>query len=240
MEVVLPDGSLWRSGMGGLPNPKADPKAPPHEQTPNDTWNLFPYGFGSYPDGIFSQSSVGIVVKMGIWLMANPGGFQSYLITLPRDQDLHAAVEIIRPLRVGMVLQNVPTLRHILLDAAVMGDKKKYSNSDKPLNDAELDEIAKKLGLGRWNFYGAVYGPPPVQEVLLGAIKSAFLSIPGAKFFFPEDMPDNKVLQIRHNTLQGIPSIDELNWVDWLPNGSHLFFSPIAKVTGDVSKAIWF
>jgi hypothetical protein len=31
--------------------------------------------------------------------MPNPGGYQSYLITLPRDEDLHQAVEIIRPLR---------------------------------------------------------------------------------------------------------------------------------------------
>jgi hypothetical protein len=36
MDVVLPDGSLWRSGMGGIPNLEADPKAPPHEQEPND------------------------------------------------------------------------------------------------------------------------------------------------------------------------------------------------------------
>lgn len=46
-----------------------------------------------------------------------------YLITLPKDKDLHQALEIIRPLRVGMVLQNVPTMRHILLDAAVMVSK---------------------------------------------------------------------------------------------------------------------
>jgi hypothetical protein len=42
------------------------------------------------------------------------------MITLPKDENLHQALEIIRPLRVGMVLQNVPTMRHILLDAAVM------------------------------------------------------------------------------------------------------------------------
>lgn len=119
MEVVLPDGSLVRTGMGALPNPKADPNAPPHEQKPSDAWQLFNYGFGPYNDGIFSQGSVGIVVKMGIWLMANPGGYQSYLITFPKDDDLHQILEIIRPLRVGMVLQNVPTLRHILLDAGV-------------------------------------------------------------------------------------------------------------------------
>ncbi|KAK5737238.1 hypothetical protein LTR17_006850 [Elasticomyces elasticus] len=233
MEVVLPDGTLWRSGMGGLPNPKADPNAPPHEQTPNETWGLFNYGFGPYNDGIFSQSSLGVVVKMGIWLMANPGGYQSYLITLPRDKDLHAALEIIRPLRVGMVLQNVPTMRHILLDAAVMGNRKSYTDSDKPLTDEEMDAIATKLNLGRWNFYGAVYGPKPIRDVMLQVIKGAFLQIEGAKYYEPEDMPDNLVLQTRHDTLQGIPSTTELKWVDWLPNGAHLFFSPIAKVSGD-------
>ncbi|KAI4716268.1 FAD-linked oxidase-like protein [Aureobasidium sp. EXF-10727] len=233
MEVVLPDGTLWRSGMGGLPNPNADPNTPPHEQAANETWGLFNYGFGPYNDGIFTQSSLGIVVKMGIWLMVNPGGYQSYLITLPKDEDLHQALEIIRPLRVGMVLQNVPTMRHILLDAAVMGDRKSYTNSDTPITDDELDKIANKLNLGRWNFYGAVYGPAPVREALLSVIKQSFLQISGAKYYEPKDMPDNVVLQTRNDTLQGIPSTTELKWVDWLPNGAHLFFSPIAKVSGD-------
>jgi hypothetical protein len=57
-----------------------------------------------------------------------------------------------------MILQNVPTLRHILIDAAVLGSKSSYtSDINKPLDDAELDAIAKKLNLGRWNFYGALY-----------------------------------------------------------------------------------
>ncbi|OAG02247.1 vanillyl alcohol oxidase [Paraphaeosphaeria sporulosa] len=236
LEVVLPSGELVRTGMGALPNPKADTSKPIHEQEPNESWQLFNYGFGPYNDGIFSQGSVGIVVKMGIWLM-KATGYQSYLITLPKDSDLHQAVEIIRPLRVNMVLQNVPTLRHILLDAAVMGHRTDYSKSDKPLTDDELNAIASKLDLGRWNFYGALYGPEPVRDVMWQAVKSAFSAIPGAKFFFPEDQPNNIVLQTRQNTLQGIPSVTELNWVDWLPHGGHLFFSPIAPVTGDDAEA---
>ncbi|KAK5276100.1 hypothetical protein LTR16_011724, partial [Cryomyces antarcticus] len=124
---------------------------------------------------------------MGIWLMPNPGGYQAYMITLSRDEDLAAAMDIVRPLRMQMVLQNVPTLRHILLDAAVHGSKASYTTKSEPLNDADLDEIAKKLDLGRWNFYGAVYGPEPIRNVLLSVIKSSFLAIPGSRFFLPED-----------------------------------------------------
>lgn len=181
LKIVLPNGELVRTGTGASPNPGANPNDPPHLQRPNRAWGLFNYGFGPYSDGIFTQSSLGIVVKMGIWLMANPGGYSSYCITFPRDADFHAALEIIRPLRVGMVLQNVPTLGHVLLDAPVTGHRTAYTSSKDPLNDEELDTIAKKLNRGRWNFYGALYGPPPIRNVLWSVIKGAFSSIAGAK-----------------------------------------------------------
>ncbi|KAK7431290.1 hypothetical protein QQZ08_002061 [Neonectria magnoliae] len=235
MEVVLPNGELLRTGMGALPDPK-QPKTMglrPEDQPMNKTAQLFPYGFGPYVDGLFSQSNLGIVTKLGMWLFPNPGGYQSYLITIPKDEDLKQAVDIIRPLRLSMALQNVPTIRHILLDAAVLGAKTEYTSKTGPLDDEELDEIAKKLNLGRWNFYGALYGPEPIRNALWGVIKEAFSAIPGAKFYLPEDVPANSVLHIRDKTLQGIPTYDELKWIDWVPNGAHLFFSPIAKVRGD-------
>jgi hypothetical protein len=106
--------------MGALPNPHADKTKPPHEQEPNESWQLFNYGFGPYNDGLFSQSSLGIVVKMGVWLMMNPGGYQAYMITFPRDDDLHQIVEIMRPLRINMVIQNPCKLDNLLVSAALM------------------------------------------------------------------------------------------------------------------------
>jgi hypothetical protein len=86
-----------------------------------------------------------------------------------------------------MILQNVPTIRHILLDAAVMGHKSDYTyDIHKPLNDKELDAIAEKLKLGRWNFYGALYGPEPIRNAMWSVFKKAFSAIPGSKFYFPE------------------------------------------------------
>ncbi|KAI0876042.1 vanillyl alcohol oxidase [Hypoxylon argillaceum] len=237
LEVVLPDGSLIRTGMGALPNPEADKRKPPHEQEWNKSWQLFNYGFGPYNDGLFAQSSLGVVVKMGVSLMMNPGGFQSYLITFARNEDLHRIVEIMRPLRISMVIQNAPKLESILVAAALAGPRTTYTNSDKPLDEEDLDNIARKLNLGRWNLYGALYGPEVVRSSLWSIIKSSFGQIPGSKFFFLEDRPEDRAMQIRNTTFQGIPTISELEWVNWLPNGSHLFFSPIAPVTGEEARA---
>lgn len=68
MEVILPSGELMRTGMGALPqNPKKGSKHD-HDDEGNKCWQLFPYGFGPYNDGIFSQGNVGICTKMGLWV----------------------------------------------------------------------------------------------------------------------------------------------------------------------------
>jgi hypothetical protein len=43
--------------------------------------------------------------------MPNPGGYQSYLITVPKEEDLRKAVDIIRPLRLARYINHeVPTI----------------------------------------------------------------------------------------------------------------------------------
>jgi hypothetical protein len=70
MEVVLPNGELMRTGMGAMPEPRKPGTVPGRldEEPGNKCWQLFPYGFGPYNDGIFSQSNLGIATKMGIWV----------------------------------------------------------------------------------------------------------------------------------------------------------------------------
>ncbi|ROW11997.1 hypothetical protein VPNG_05262 [Cytospora leucostoma] len=237
MEVVLPNGNLIRTGMGAMPNPGSSTAISPDEQPGNRCWQLFPYGFGPYHNGMFSQSNYGVVVKMGMWLMPNPGGYQPYLYTFENEDDLPLIVECIRELRLGAVIQNVPSIRHILLDAAVLGPKKSYKDVDRPLTEDELVEIQKRLGLGRWNFYGALYGPTIIRNAQWEVIKATFGQIQGSKCFWPEEgRLSPGVLDIRAKTLQGIPTHDELKWVDWVPNGAHLFFSPIAEVAGEAAN----
>ncbi|KAM0329305.1 hypothetical protein ACHAQA_004610 [Verticillium albo-atrum] len=233
MEVVLPNGKLVRTGMGGVPNPKADPSLRPDEQPGSETWQLFNMGYGPYNDGLFSQSNLGIVTKIGMWLMPNPGGYQPYEITFENDSDLPKIVDIIRPLRLQMILQNVPVVRHTLLNAAHCGPKSKYTDKEGPFTEAEVDAIAKKLDMGRWQLIGAVYGPAPIREIYLKVIKEKFLAIPGSRFFLPEDRAEDSPLRARVNLMQGVPTTEELRCLKWLPNGGQLLYAPISKVTGE-------
>lgn len=219
MEVVLPNGELMRTGMGAMPG--------------SSTWQLFKYGFGPYVDGMFSQSNFGVVTKMGIWLMPEPPGYRPYMISFQREDDLEQVVDILRPLKVGSVIQNGATIRSLLLSAAVNSTRSQYTSKPGPLPDSTLKKIMAEKELGMWNIYGALYGPPPVMDALWGAIRDAFSKVPGAKFYFQEDRKDPRDLfHVRANTMKGVPSLSEFGFVNWSGGGGHIGFSPVSAIRG--------
>jgi len=219
MEVVLANGEIVRTGMGALPG--------------NNTWQLFKYGFGPYVDGIFSQSNFGIVTKMGIWLMPDPGGYRPYLITFEREEDIEQVVEIVRPLRINNVIQNAATIRSLVLDAAITETRSKYHAGNGPIPDSVAKQIMADQQIGMWNFCGALYGPPAITDALWSVIRDAFAGIPGVKFYFPEDRKRSQdILLHRADTMRGIPKLTEFNFLNWAGGGGHIGFSPVSPTTG--------
>jgi 4-cresol dehydrogenase (hydroxylating) len=221
MEVVLPQGDLMRTGMGAIPG--------------SNTWQLFPYGFGPYPDGLFTQSNFGIVTKMGIALMQRPPASMSYLVTFDQEHDLEQIVDIMLPLRINMApIQNVPVIRNIILDAGVVSKRTEWYDGTGPLPAAAIERMKKTLNLGYWNFYGTLYGPTPMIDMFWGMIQGAFGQIKGAKFFTNQDRNDRggHILQDRHKINNGIPSLDEMKLMEYVPNGGHVCFSPISAPDG--------
>ena len=224
MEVVLPTGEIMRTGMGAVPG--------------SNSWQLFPYGFGPYPDGMFTQSNLGIVTKMGIALMQRPPGSVSFVVTFDREDDLEQVVDIMLPLRINMApLQNVPVLRNIVLDAGVVSQRTEWYDGDGPLPAEAIDKMKAALNLGYWNLYGTVYGPPQITDMYLAMIKDAFLQVPGSKFFTHLDRDEATdrgahALHDRHRINNGIPSLDEMKLMEFVPNGGHLCFSPVSAPDG--------
>jgi len=213
-----------RTGMGAVPG--------------SNTWQLFQYGFGPFPDGLFTQSNLGIVTKMGIQLMQRPPASTTFLITFDREDDLEQVVDIMFPLRVNMApLQNVPVLRNIILDAGVVSKRTEWFDGDGPLPAEAIENMKRTLGLGYWNLYGTVYGPPPVVDTYLGMIKDAFLQVPGSTFVTHHDRDEATdrgahVLHDRHRINNGIPSLDEMKLMEFVPNGGHVSFSPVSAPEG--------
>jgi 4-cresol dehydrogenase (hydroxylating) len=219
MEVVLPNGDLVRTGMGAMPG--------------NNTWQLFKYGFGPYLDGMFSQSNFGIVTKMGIWLMPEPPGYRPYMISFEREEDIEQIVDVLRPLKVNSVIQNAATIRSLLLVAAINANRRQYHEGPGPISDSAARRIMADQEIGMWNFYGALYGPPPIMDTLWTIIRDSFAGIKGAKFYFPEDRKQpNDVLKHRAQTMRGIPRLTEYSFVNWVTGGAHIGFSPVSPIKG--------
>ncbi|CAG8979727.1 hypothetical protein HYALB_00012373 [Hymenoscyphus albidus] len=230
MEIVLPDGSLLRTGMGSLPGPNGDD---------NPTWESFQHSFGPSIDGLFTQSNFGIVTKMGFWLMPATE-HQSYMITFPEEEQFGQIVDAIRPLALKRVLGNIPQLRHAIQELAVTGRPRTdwYSGSGPLPRDVVRDSISKlPVGNISWIFYGTQYGDATSITSQLSLIKKEFAKIAGSKFYLPSDLPPDHYIHSRVEVCSGIPSIRELSWLNWKPNAAHLFFSPITPTnSSDATK----
>ncbi|KAI0172496.1 vanillyl alcohol oxidase [Hypoxylon sp. FL1284] len=231
MELVLPDGSLLRTGMGAMPGP---------DGADNPTWQSFQHAFGPSVDGIFSQSNYGIVTKMGMFLMPATE-HQAYCFTFPRDDDFGRIVDLIRPLAQRGVLGNVPQLRHVVQELAVTGrSKSSFHAGSNPMTRDEIRAAAAKLPLGEcsWIFYGTQYGPRESIAAQLAVIKAEFAKIDGSHFFLPDDLPKDHYLHERSLICSGVPRLRDLDWLNWMPNGAHLFFSPIAPTRGNDARTV--
>ncbi|KAK4655455.1 hypothetical protein QC762_302680 [Podospora pseudocomata] len=228
LEVVLPTGEVIRTGMGAL------------TEGGENTWGVFPYGFGPYSDGIFSQSNFGIVTKMGMTLMPNPGGHESFMYTFPKEEDLGPLMEIIRPLRISTILENVAQLRHVTQTIAAAGLPKSHFFSGSGTIPPEIIHsaaAASPVGDHTWAYYGMSYGPPHIRSYKLAIIDAEFSKIPGCRKIDPSTLPEDEYFWSRDRIASGTPDIHELRWVNWAPNGAHIAFSPVSPIrSADATK----
>ncbi|KAG4418763.1 hypothetical protein IFR04_008125 [Cadophora malorum] len=227
LEVVLPTGDVIRTGMGAMAG--------------SNTWQAFPYGFGPTSDGIFSQSNMGIVTKMGMTLMPNPGGHESYMYTFEKEEDLPLLIDIIRPLRIANILENVAQLKYYIQEVAALGNPRSnyYTGKGQTPEDV-LRREAEKLPCGKctWIYYGTAYGPAHIRKHKLELIHREFMSIPNAKKIDPDTILKSHYFWARDRISSGTPDLQEIDWLNWVPNGGHCFFSPISPTNGSDAQKL--
>lgn len=218
MQVVLADGSVIETGMGDQPGCTAA--------------HTYKYGRGPWLDGLFTQANFGIVTRLGIHLMPEPPGYRPYLVTFPNEEDIEALTEIIRPLKLAMLIPNAAVSVELNLEAAVSVTKAQYHSGKGPIPDSARRRMMADLNVGMWNFYAALYGPQALMDRQWQILEESFRQIKGARFFFEKDKGQEAAFGYRAKLMRGIPNLTEFSIVNWVPNGAHVGFSPMAPVDG--------
>jgi len=187
MEVVLGNGELLRTGMGAVPG--------------SDTWQMFKYNFGPYLDGLFTQSDLAVVTRIGLWLMPGPPAYKPFMVTLPDDQAMAAAMEALRPLKLNGTLPNTVAVSGRAFEAALH-----HKAGDLPGNGLPAPAVLRTMtGLGEWNIFAALYGMPENVDLAWQAVAGVLRGIKGAVVFQEGEHSDERVWRRRRDLMRGVP-----------------------------------
>jgi 4-cresol dehydrogenase (hydroxylating) len=142
-EVVLPTGECIDTGFSRFPNTR--------------TGALSRWGVGPSLDGLFTQSNLGIVTRMSVWLMPAPEYFQAFFFQ--SEQAAGTLTEALRPLRQSGTLRSVV---HLGNDYKVISGTGTYpwavTGSRTPLDADTMARLRRELSIARWSGSGALYG----------------------------------------------------------------------------------
>ena len=223
MEVVLPNGDCIHTGQGRFAGAKATP--------------IYRWGVGPFIDGLFTQSNLGIITELTVWLMPAPAYFQSFFFSLDKYEDLAITIDILRPLFLDGTIKSA---MHIANDYKVLSSFQRYpwakTNGQTPLPEQLLHELGKSWDFGAWSAAGALYGTR--QEVALARkkIKRQLRKAPIKKLRFLDDFmlkvaekfqkplklilrldfPEMlKVLKPVYNLTKGVPSDEFIPSLYW-------------------------
>jgi (+)-pinoresinol hydroxylase len=232
MEVVLANGDLLRTGMGALPN--------------SQTWQQYKFGFGPWIDGMFSQSNLGVVTKMGFWLMPEPDAYMTGTVTVPNYADLIPLVDTLTYLENSGVSNGMPGLGSPLLGGFMMPPPAPevtalLERSGGDIAAPALQQYARDKRVPFWSCTVKFYGPAKGVQAHWDYCKEKFAAIPGAQFedgeFYKLPLTPEQFKKV-HKPEFGIPSLETFSIgarseINPTPTSGHIWFSPIIPRTGE-------
>ena len=167
-EVVLPNGEVLNTGFGHYSNSKVT--------------EVYKWGVGPSIDGLFTQSNLGIVTKMTLWLMPKPEAFKVVIFMLKNEGDIAEFIERVRVLRMDGTLKSVI---HIGNDLRIVSMSQSYPFAEMEnvtaLSMEKRKELAKKNGVGFWSGTAGLYGSKEQIKADLAKIKKALRGFKGLK-----------------------------------------------------------
>jgi 4-cresol dehydrogenase (hydroxylating) len=219
MEVVLANGDVVRTGMGGIETSTA--------------WQLYQAGYGPSFDAMFMQSNYGIVTKLGVWLMPAPPAYLLGEIRFRHEADLETIVDILRPLRLDETIRNHVVIEGGLRRAAGLSSRQQWYEGVGAMPESAVAAMLDKLNVGRWNLHFALYGTSELIDARYAIVQRAFARVPGATLSAARYSGDAQPTGGGDRNLAGIPSMSAFRMLDWRGGaGAHVDFAPVCPATG--------
>ncbi len=219
MELVLANGDVYRTGMGGVEGDNA--------------WQVFKWGYGPTLDGMFTQANYGICTKMGFWLMPKPPVSMPLEIKFEDETDIAEIVEFIRPLRIAQVIPNAVVIAGVIWEAATCNTTRAdYITEPGATPDHVLKQIQKDKDLGAWNVYACLYGTAEQVEVNLNIVKGALKQLGKGRLVTEEEAGGTEPFDYRAKLMTGVPNLQEFGLYNWRGGGGSMWFAPVSQARG--------
>jgi 4-cresol dehydrogenase (hydroxylating) len=221
MEVVLGNGEVVRTGMGALPTAK--------------TWQHFQYGAGPSADGLFAQSNLGVVTKMGFWLLPEPEASMTGQIRVPKHDDIVPFVRILGSLAFQGIVNCVFSLQSPVFAGALDAEKSALLDRPGGGSAADWDRYAASKGRHFWQTDLRFYGPAKVIAAQWEHVKERLAAIGGVQFTdgdtirFP--LTDEQVAKLNDPGSFGVPSLNVFSSLQG--TSGHLDASPMVPYSGE-------
>ncbi|KAH6866497.1 hypothetical protein BKA58DRAFT_205548 [Alternaria rosae] len=233
VEAMLANGELVRTGQFAMSN---SPSA-----------HLSKFSFGPSIEGLFLQSNLGIVTKLGIWLTPAPQAFMSCSFDMPDFEDVETIVDIFGPLRRDGLLPNTVYVSNVTEWLGMMGPREDFWPHDTSIPDWRIKELQKQFDLGYWNAKFGLYGARDVIQAHFDELKKIIGKkapkgrLIGKIFSAPdgETLDPTSVPEMDGGFFVGIPTLWSLPMVKFrLPKsgggiGAHYDYSPIIPSKGN-------
>lgn len=238
LEVVLANGDVVRTGQFAM---STSPSA-----------HLTHLSFGPTIDGLFLQSNLGIVTKLGFHLTPQPQAFMSCTFDMPEFDDIETITDVFGAMRRNGTLPTVVYVFSLVEWSAIVHPRHHYWDKEGPIPEWRLGEMQKELDTGRWTVKWGLYGPPriiqaqyeEVQRVVAREAPTGRLR--NVLFKGGEDGELLEALSVPNPyggmfvgvpSMYSIPMVDYYNPKDGGGVGAHGAYSPIVPLDGKTMKS---
>lgn len=175
---------------------------------------------------MFCQSNLGVVTKMGMWLMPEPESSLLLTVEDTEEDDIGWLVDTIAPLRIRGVIQQNVFMPSWLGKLTLISQRSQWYDKPNAMPEERVQEILKENSMGYWNVFIRLYGDARVNEVNADIIKKAFRQHTDKEI---KVIPWNKGdPRSPYDPSLGVPTTLPLQMGNWVGGrGAHLAFSPI-------------